>query len=72
MVCVGRYAYSHRPTQTFVSTDADIRIDRRKHPQRPMQTSATTDATSEDVTYACRKIVIRLIKIGNPAYSNIS
>ena len=53
-------------------TDADIRTDRRRHPHRPTQTSAPTDATSEDVTYACRKIVIRLIKIGNTAYSNIS
>ena len=30
----------------------------------------TTDATSEDVTYACRKIEIILIKIGNIAYSD--
>ncbi|WP_418938513.1 hypothetical protein [Leyella stercorea] len=26
------------------STDADARIDRRRHPHRPMQTSAPTDA----------------------------
>ncbi|WP_278901227.1 hypothetical protein [Leyella stercorea] len=26
------------------STDADIRIDRRRHPHRPTQTSAPTDA----------------------------
>uniref|UniRef100_UPI003FEFD844 hypothetical protein n=1 Tax=Leyella stercorea TaxID=363265 RepID=UPI003FEFD844 len=26
------------------STDADIRNDRRRHPQRPTQTYATTDA----------------------------
>ena len=26
------------------STDADIRIDRRRHPHRPTQTSASTDA----------------------------
>ncbi|WP_278888287.1 hypothetical protein [Leyella stercorea] len=25
------------------TTDADIRIDRRRHPQRPAQTYATTD-----------------------------
>ena len=28
----------------FVSTDADIRTDRRRHPHRPTQTSASTDA----------------------------
>ena len=28
----------------FVSTDADIRTDRRRHPHRPTQTSAPTDA----------------------------
>ncbi|WP_278797423.1 hypothetical protein [Leyella stercorea] len=67
-----RRRHPHRPTQTSVTTDADIRNDRRRHPYRPTQTSVSTDATSEDVTYACRKIVIRLIKIGNPAYSNIS
>ncbi|WP_333578600.1 hypothetical protein [Leyella stercorea] len=26
------------------STDADIRIDRRRHPHRPTQTSVSTDA----------------------------
>ncbi|WP_417468314.1 hypothetical protein [Leyella stercorea] len=35
---------SHRPTQTSVSTDADIRTDRRRHPHRPTQMSASTDA----------------------------
>ena len=34
----------HRPTQTSAPTDADIRIDRRRHPHRPTQTSAPTDA----------------------------
>ncbi|WP_444297914.1 hypothetical protein [Leyella stercorea] len=34
----------HRPTQTSVSTDADIRTDRRRHPHRPTQTSVSTDA----------------------------
>ena len=67
-----RRRHPHRPMQTSATTDADIRTDRRRHPYRPMQMLVTTDATSEDVTYACRKIVIRLIKIGNPTYSNIS
>ena len=35
---------ARRPTQTSASTDADIRIDRRRHPYRPAQTSASTDA----------------------------
>ena len=35
---------AHRPTQTSAPTDADIRIDRRRHPYRPTQTSASTDA----------------------------
>ena len=43
MVCIGRYAHPHRPTQTSVPTDADIRTDRRRHPHRPTQTSAPTD-----------------------------
>ncbi|WP_278790800.1 hypothetical protein [Leyella stercorea] len=30
--------------QTSASVDADIRIGRRRHPQRSMQTSATVDA----------------------------
>ncbi|WP_278778295.1 hypothetical protein [Leyella stercorea] len=34
----------HRPTQMSASTDADIRIDRRRRPYRPTQTSAPTDA----------------------------
>ena len=29
MVCVGRYAYSRRPTQMYVTTDTDARNDRR-------------------------------------------
>ncbi|WP_278697461.1 hypothetical protein [Leyella stercorea] len=28
----------------FAPTDADIRTDRRRHPYRPTQTSASTDA----------------------------
>ncbi|WP_419515492.1 hypothetical protein [Leyella stercorea] len=39
-----RFDGSYRPTQTSASTDADIRIDRRRHPHRPTQTSASTDA----------------------------
>ena len=35
---------AHRPTQTSAPTDADIRIDRRRHPHRPTQTSVSTDA----------------------------
>ncbi|WP_278817019.1 hypothetical protein [Leyella stercorea] len=34
----------HRPAQTSASTDADIRIDRRRRPHRPAQTSASTGA----------------------------
>ena len=35
---------AHRPTQTSAPTDADIRIDRRRHPHRPTRTSAPTGA----------------------------
>jgi len=38
------FCHPHRPTQMLVSTDADIRTDRRRHPHRPTQTSAPTDA----------------------------
>ncbi|WP_278862016.1 hypothetical protein [Leyella stercorea] len=38
------YRHPHRPTQASASTDAGIRIDRRRHPHRPTQTSASTDA----------------------------
>ena len=38
------FCHPHRPTQMLVSTDADIRNDRRRHPHRPTQTSAPTDA----------------------------
>ncbi|WP_288179714.1 hypothetical protein [Leyella stercorea] len=35
-VRIDRRRRTHRPTQTSVSTDADIRTDRRRHPHRPM------------------------------------
>ena len=34
----------HRPTQMSASTDADVRIDRRRCPYRPTQMSVSTDA----------------------------
>ena len=36
--------HPRRPTQMLVSTDADVRIDRRRRPHRPAQTSVSTDA----------------------------
>ena len=36
--------HPRRPTQMLVSTDADVRIDRRRCPHRPAQTSASTGA----------------------------
>ncbi|WP_456084774.1 hypothetical protein [Leyella stercorea] len=39
-----RYRDTHRPAQTSASTDADIRIDRRRCPYRPTQMSASTGA----------------------------
>ena len=39
-VCLGSYRFNEPST----STDADIRIDRRRHPRRPAQTSASTGA----------------------------
>ncbi|WP_417469821.1 hypothetical protein [Leyella stercorea] len=39
-----RYRDTHRPTQMSASTDADVRIDRRRCPHRPTQMSVTTDA----------------------------
>ncbi|WP_334106151.1 hypothetical protein [Leyella stercorea] len=38
------FADPHRPTQMSASTDADVRIDRRRCPYRPTQMSASTDA----------------------------
>ena len=38
------FCHPHRPTQMLVSTDADIRTDRRRHPHRPTRTSVSTDA----------------------------
>ena len=38
------FCYSHRPTQTSASTDADVRIDRRRCSYRPTQMSVSTDA----------------------------
>ncbi|WP_278905353.1 hypothetical protein [Leyella stercorea] len=32
-----RRRHTHRPTQTYATTDADIRNDRRRHLQRPAQ-----------------------------------
>ncbi|WP_278909551.1 hypothetical protein [Leyella stercorea] len=34
-VCLCYVCHPHRPTQTSAPTDADIRIDRRRHPYRP-------------------------------------
>ncbi|WP_302823888.1 hypothetical protein [Leyella stercorea] len=34
----------YRPTQMSASTDADVRIDRRRCPYRPTQMSVSTDA----------------------------
>ncbi|WP_278776198.1 hypothetical protein [Leyella stercorea] len=36
--------HPRRPTQMSVSTDADVRIDRRRCSYRPTQTSVSTDA----------------------------
>ncbi|WP_278908519.1 hypothetical protein [Leyella stercorea] len=36
--------HPRRPTQTSVSTDADVCIDRRRRPYRPTQMSVSTDA----------------------------
>ncbi|WP_278927168.1 hypothetical protein [Leyella stercorea] len=44
---------AHRPTQTSAPTDADIRIDRRRHPHRPAQTSVSTDADAIIACYCC-------------------
>ena len=38
------FCHPHRPTQMLVSTDADIRTDRRRHPHRPTQMLVSTDA----------------------------
>ena len=42
------FLYTHaaliHPFLLFASTDADVRIDRRRCPHRPAQTSASTDA----------------------------
>ena len=36
--------HPRRPTQMSASTDADVRIDRRRRPYRPMRMSVSTDA----------------------------
>ncbi|WP_443876477.1 hypothetical protein [Leyella stercorea] len=41
---VDRRRCPYRPTQTSVSTDADVRIDRRRRPYRPTQMLVSTDA----------------------------
>ena len=38
------FCHPHRPTQMLVSTDADIRTDRRRHPHRPTQMLVSTGA----------------------------
>ncbi|WP_302351511.1 hypothetical protein [Leyella stercorea] len=38
------YATFFNIQTSSASTDADIRIDRRRHPHRPTQTCASTDA----------------------------
>ena len=38
------FCHPHRPTQMLVTTDADIRTDRRRHPHRPTQMLVSTDA----------------------------
>ena len=52
---------AHRPTQTSASTDADIRIDRRRHPHRPTQTSASTDADCISTKKRPSKVVVHLL-----------
>lgn len=42
----------------FVSTDADIRTDRRRHPHRPTQTSALTDADGLWRTFDVQKTAL--------------
>ncbi|WP_302406220.1 hypothetical protein [Leyella stercorea] len=39
--------------QTSATVDADIRIGRRRHPQRSMQTSATVDADIRNGRRGC-------------------
>ncbi|WP_278872548.1 hypothetical protein, partial [Leyella stercorea] len=51
----------HRPTQTSASTDADIRIDRRRRPHRPAQTSASTDADCISTKKRPSKVVVHLL-----------
>ncbi|WP_444302956.1 hypothetical protein [Leyella stercorea] len=36
--------HPRRPAQMSASTDADVRIDRRRCPYRPTRTSVSTDA----------------------------
>ncbi|WP_418937455.1 hypothetical protein [Leyella stercorea] len=42
--------------QTSASTVADIRVDRYRHPRRPSQTSASTDADALPFTYTPENI----------------
>ncbi|WP_278906636.1 hypothetical protein [Leyella stercorea] len=44
MVWNNVYLGSYRFNEPSTSTDADIRIDRCRHPHRPVQTSASADA----------------------------
>ncbi|WP_417090327.1 hypothetical protein [Leyella stercorea] len=39
-----RVCHPRRPAQMSASTDADVRIDRRRCPDRPTQMSGSTDA----------------------------
>ena len=49
------FCHPHRPTQMLVSTDADIRTDRRRCSYRPTRMLVTTDA--DHLT-----IIVRLVK----------
>ncbi|WP_417099834.1 hypothetical protein [Leyella stercorea] len=42
--------------QTSASTVTDIRVDRCRHPRRPLQTSASTDADALPFTYTPENI----------------
>ena len=54
----------------YVSTDADIRNDRRRHPQRPTQTSVSTDADARNDRRDIRRRNLRLPKNSNSPDQN--
>ena len=54
----------------YVSTDADIRTDRRRHPYRPTQTSVSTDADARNDRRDIRKRNLRLPKNSNSPDQN--